>query len=302
MNNKWINSFMTVAQQGSINAAARSLYISPQALLQQINLLEQEVGAKLFIRQRSGMSLTLAGKEFLQGAQQIETVYATTLSRCRLAQHAEDTIRIPMMSSIVLPEMMEKICARYRREVPRALRTEFITDEDFDGWMDGLRNLKYDLIEHYALDGRVPQGIHFEYLSGVPSWCVMSDYHPLADRKVLRPEDLDGQLLLSPASNLKLSGYFGMYVTAADIKVKVEPIANDRYQIIDGLNRGGIYFADENIARIFVGYHSAPLDFDNHVQHGLACREDMVETYQPLFDIALNCNSEMKSGTAAGET
>ena len=286
MNNKWISSFMAVAQEGSINAAARALYISPQALLQQINLLEAEVGTKLFVRQRSGMSLTLAGKEFLQGAQQFETVYATTLTRCRLAQHAEEAIRIPMMSSIVLPEMMEKICARYRREVPGALRTDFITDEDFDAWMDGLRNLKYDLIEHYTVDGRAPQGIHFEYLSGVPSWCVMSDYHPLAERKVLRPEDLDGQLLLSPASNIKLSGYFGMYVTAADIKVKIEPIENDRYQIIDGLNRGGIYFADENIARIFVGYHSVPLEFDNHVQHGLACREEMVETYRTLFEIA----------------
>lgn len=286
MNNKWISSFMAVAQEGSINAAARALYISPQALLQQINLLEAEVGTKLFVRQRSGMSLTLAGKEFLQGAQQIETVYATTLTRCRLAQHAEEAIRIPMMSSIVLPEMMEKICARYRREVPGALRTDFITDEDFDAWMDGLRNLKYDLIEHYTVDGRVPQGIHFEYLSGVPSWCIMSDYHPLAERKVLRPEDLAGQLLLSPASNIKLSGYFGMYVTAADIKVKTEPIGNDRYQIIDGLNRGGIYFADETIARIFVGYHSVPLEFDNHVQHGLACREEMVETYRTLFEIA----------------
>ena len=112
MNNKWISSFMAVAQVGSINAAARALYISPQALLQQINLLEAEVGTKLFVRQRSGMSLTLAGKEFLQGAQQFETVYATTLTRCRLAQHAEEAIRIPMMSSIVLPEMMEKICAR----------------------------------------------------------------------------------------------------------------------------------------------------------------------------------------------
>ncbi len=286
MNNKWISSFMAVAQEGSINAAARAQYISPQALLQQINLLEAEVGTKLFVRQRSGMSLTLAGKEFLQGAQQIETVYATTLTRCRLAQQAEEAIRIPMMSSIVLPEMMEKICARYRREVPGALRTDFITDEDFDAWMDGLRNLKYDLIEHYTVDGLVPQGIHFEYLSGVPSWCIMSDYHPLAERKILRPEDLDGQLLLSPASNIKLSGYFGMYVTAADIKVKVEPIDNDRYQIIDGLNRGGIYFADENIARIFVGYHSVPLEFDNHVQHGLACREEMVETYRTLFEIA----------------
>lgn len=288
MNNKWISSFMTVAQEGSINAAAKTLFISPQALLQQINLLEAEVGTKLFIRQRRGMSLTLAGKEFLQGAQQIETIYATTLTRCRLAQHAEETIRIPMMSNIILPEMMEQVCAHYRRTVPNALRTEFITDEEFDCWMDGLRNLKYDLIEHYTLDGQVPVGIHFEFLSSVPSWCVMSEYHPLADREVLHPEDLDGYILLSPSSNIKLSSYLAMYISGADIKVKLETIENDRYQIIDGLNRGGIYFTDEKISRIFVGYHSAPLDFDNHVQHGLACREDMVETYQPLFDIALS--------------
>lgn len=286
MNNKWVTSFITVAQEGSINAAARTLFISPQALLQQINLLEDEVGTKLFVRERSGMKLTLAGREFLSGAQQLETVYANMLSRCRLASRAEEVIRIPMISSIILPEMMEKICARYRHHVLDALQTELITDEDFDHWMDGLRNLKYDMIEHFAVDGQVPWGIHFEYLSPVPSWCVMSDYHPLAGKRTLVPEDLEGHLLLSPASNIRLSAYFSIYTTSAGLRIKTEEISNDRYQIIDGLNRGGIYMTNEEIARIFVGYHSVPLDFDNHVQHGLACRADMYETYRPFFDIA----------------
>ena len=286
MNNKWVTSFMTVAQEGSINAAARALFISPQALLQQINLMEDEVGTKLFRRERSGMKLTLAGREFLNGAQQMETVYATTLSRCRLASQAEEVIRIPMMSSIILPEFMERVCAAYRHGAAGRLRTEFITDEDFDHWMDSLRNLKYDIIEHYAVDGQVPQGIHFEYLAPVPTWCVISDYHPLAGKRTLVPEDLEGHLLLSPVSNIRLSAYFSIYITSAGLHIKSEEISNDRYQIIDGLNQGGIYMTSKEIARIFVGYHSVPLDFDNHVQHGLACREDMYETYKAFFEIA----------------
>lgn len=286
MNTKWIRSFITVAEEGSVTSAANKLFISPQALLQQINLLEQEVGEKLFVRQRTGMSLTLAGQEFLSGARQAEELYANILTRCRLASKAEETIRIPMMSNIILPEFMESVCSEYGRRIPDPLKIEFITDSVFEERMNGLVDLRYDIIEHYAVDGQCPKGIHFEYLSDVPTWCIMSPYHELASKSRLIPEDLDGCHIVSPASNIKLSGYLHIYIAGAGIKVTEEASENDRYKIIDSLNNGGIYLADAEIAKIFVGFHSVPLDFDNHVQHGLACREEMYERYKPFFEIA----------------
>ncbi len=284
MNNKWINSFLTIVQEGSINSAARVLFISPQALLQQINLMEEEVGVSLFQRSKTGMELTMAGKEFLAGAQQLETVYAKTVSRCRLANAAENTIRIPMMSSIILPKFLELTCARYMEGNPPH-RIEIKTAE-YGTWMDGLRNLEYDIIEHYALDGQCPKGIHFEYLSDEPSWCITSAYHPFSDKKKILPEDLEGQTILSPETSTALMAYLKIYLDTHDIHTKIENITNDRYTILDGIMNGGIYMGNYEIAMIFVGCAAVPLDFDNHVKHGLACREEMYETYEPFFEIA----------------
>lgn len=292
MNNKWIVSFITVAQEGSVTAAAKKLYISPQALLQQINLIEEEVGTKLFSRDRSGMKLTLAGGEFLSGAQKIETAYAEAVSRCRLVSKAEDTIRIPMMSSIILPKFTESVCAKYRHSASNPMRIEYLSDE-FGSWLNGLRDLKYDIAEHYAIDGHCPDGIHFERVSDVRSWCIMADFHPLAGKKMLKPEDLDSYTLLTPTVNMRLMRYLQAYIESKCINVKIQDIENDRYQIIDGLNRGGIYMADEAIAGIFVGFSSAFLDFDTHVQRGFACREEMFDKYKQFFEIAHEVSESM---------
>ena len=293
MNDKWLRSFMMVAQKGSVNAAAKELFISPQALLQQINLLEQEVGISLVIRRKSGVELTLSGKEFLNGAQQILLLYDRTLNRCRLVSEAENTIRIPVMSGIILPRFLENVCAEFRKSNHHP-KIELISDENFDFWLDGLKNLKYDIIEHFAVDGMCPHDIHFEYLSPQKTWCILPDFHPLAQKSSLIPEDLDGFRIMAPGLNLKLMRYLQFYLEAAGIEVVFENIENNRYQIIENMNMGGIYMADEEISKIFVGYSRVPLDFDNHVQHGLACRKEMYEEYRPFFDIAHKVNTIME--------
>lgn len=284
MNGKWLTSFMQVAHEGSITSAAKKLFISPQALLQQINLLEDEIGVPLFSRSKRGVSLTLAGKEFYSGTEKILSAYSDTVTRCRLADKAEETIRIPMMSSIVLPDFMETVCSEYQR-TDGAYNIEFISDE-FGNYFEGLMNLKYDIIEHFTVDKICPEGIHFESLDPVQTWCIMSKHHPLARRGSLKPDDFEGCTLLSPGDNFNLMSYIQLYMEGRKVKTEVVEIGNDRYQIMDGINLGGIYLANRQIAAIFFGFTGIPLDFDTHVWHGLACREDMTERYRPFFNIA----------------
>ena len=286
MNNKWLYSFMTVVECGSITAAAKEIFISPQALAQQMELLEDEVGTPLFQRTRKGVTLTVAGKEFLSGAQEIAAIYARTLSRCRLASKAEKTIRIPMMNSIKLPKLMEAICTQYVKSCPDKVVPEFVTDLNFGSWLDGLVNYRYDMIEHYALDRICPVGIHFEELSTVTSYCVVSQVHPLAGESLLKPENLDGYRIIVPPENIKLCRYLLLYIEARGIHVEVAETKNDRYEILQEINNGGIYMADEEIGKMFFECTSIPLDFDTHIQHGLACREEMRENYGAFFEIA----------------
>lgn len=70
MNFRSCKYFLTVCEMGTINAAARKLYISPQSLSQHIRKLEEELDVQLFHRD-TPLTLTEGGKLFRQAAQDI---------------------------------------------------------------------------------------------------------------------------------------------------------------------------------------------------------------------------------------
>jgi DNA-binding transcriptional LysR family regulator len=66
-----IEAFVAVARHGGLTRAATALQISQPAVSRRLDLLERELGARLFERQRGGMRLTDAGTAFLPHAQQV---------------------------------------------------------------------------------------------------------------------------------------------------------------------------------------------------------------------------------------
>lgn len=65
MYNPQLDTFLCVAESGSFNKAAEKLYISPPAVIKQINLLEESLGLQLFVRTHRGLVLTEAGKSLV---------------------------------------------------------------------------------------------------------------------------------------------------------------------------------------------------------------------------------------------
>lgn len=59
--NPQLETFICVADAGSFNKAAEQSYITPTAVIKQINLLEADLGVKLFARTHRGLTLTKAG-------------------------------------------------------------------------------------------------------------------------------------------------------------------------------------------------------------------------------------------------
>lgn len=62
---------LQLAQTSNFSKAADQLYITQPALSQQISLLEEELGLKLFERTTRKVVLTTAGEEFVHGAQKV---------------------------------------------------------------------------------------------------------------------------------------------------------------------------------------------------------------------------------------
>ena len=68
MDVKQIQYFMEVSNTGSFTAAAKRLYLSVPGLVKSMDRLEAELGVELFVRMRSGVTLTPAGQVFARYA------------------------------------------------------------------------------------------------------------------------------------------------------------------------------------------------------------------------------------------
>jgi len=77
--------FLSIVQTGSFSLAAEQTYVSQSSLSKQIKALENELGARVFERNASGVSLTPAGAVFLEFAQKTLVEHENALAQ--ITQH-----------------------------------------------------------------------------------------------------------------------------------------------------------------------------------------------------------------------
>ena len=63
--------FVTVLEQGSLSAAARTLKLTPSAVSRVIARIEARLGVRLLIRTTRALSLTVEGQAYLRAARRI---------------------------------------------------------------------------------------------------------------------------------------------------------------------------------------------------------------------------------------
>ncbi len=87
MNLKQAHYVKTIAQCGSITAAAKKLFVSQPSLSQMLRQIEAEIGMPIFDRSVSPLRLSYAGEKYLQAAERILAVNAELESQLREIKH-----------------------------------------------------------------------------------------------------------------------------------------------------------------------------------------------------------------------
>ena len=72
---------LAIADCGSMNEAAKQLFISQPSLSETMKELEAEIGIEIFLRSNRGISLTPEGEEFLGYARQVTEQFGLLQSR-----------------------------------------------------------------------------------------------------------------------------------------------------------------------------------------------------------------------------
>ena len=102
-----IRYFLKAAETGNLTQAAQELYISPQGLTKQIDVLESELGGQLFVRSRRGAELTPFGKYAQQRLQGVFEDFEKAVQDVR--NHAGDqweSITVGIFSALPREELV----------------------------------------------------------------------------------------------------------------------------------------------------------------------------------------------------
>lgn len=91
MYNHLLPTLICVADCGSFNKAAEKLYLSPPAVMKQINMLEKHLKLQLVERTMYGIRLTAAGQVIYQHAKQLFAYSEQVIAE---AHHIADTAQI----------------------------------------------------------------------------------------------------------------------------------------------------------------------------------------------------------------
>lgn len=87
MNLKQAQYVKTIAECGSLTAAAKKLFVSQPSLSQMLRQIEQEIGLPIFDRSVTPMRLSFAGEKYLQAAERILSANAELENQLREIRH-----------------------------------------------------------------------------------------------------------------------------------------------------------------------------------------------------------------------
>jgi DNA-binding transcriptional LysR family regulator len=202
MFNPQLTAFVAAAGCGSFNKAADKLYISPTAVMKQINSLEKHLGLILFYRTTQGLSLTPAGKIIYKDAQFLFEYSQRSIAAAKEAMgNEEKTFRVG--SSLLNPaKPFMDLWYQANAAFPN-YRLHLVPFEDnHEGILSEIAQLgtKFDFLIGVCDSRQWLDKCQMLPLGQCQKMCAVSREHPLAKKKKLKITDLYYQTLMMVAA------------------------------------------------------------------------------------------------------
>ena len=169
--------FIAVAEELHFGRAAQRLNISQPPLSQQIQLLEQHIGARLLARTNRSVTLTAAGEQFLQDARQIlQNVSQAADKATRLHHGVAGELRVGFTSSAPFITRVSDALFTFRQRYPQVhlLVQEINTRQQLEPLSDGRLDLGV------MRNTQLPDNLDHQLLLREPLCALVHRAHPLA--------------------------------------------------------------------------------------------------------------------------
>lgn len=193
LNLKYLESFIFTAECGSFHKAADAMYITPSALIKQINMLEDEVAAALFERTPRGLRLTPAGMSLYQDGTVLLADAQKALERAR--RTTEDTSQIirvgtsPVSPADTIASLWDRVYEKWpelKIQIVPFANNEKAVERVFRNFGDEI-DIICGVVDPVHLRNRRCGGT---VVAHYPLNAAVSFHHPLAAKKKITPDDL----------------------------------------------------------------------------------------------------------------
>lgn len=196
-----LNTLLAVAETKNFTRAAEILSLTQPAVSHHINQLEEELGAKLFIRGKSEIKQTPEGEVAVRYAKRMKAMYDKMLLKIADAERNITTLRIGITHTAESNKITE-ILAKYA-SLHYNISITIITDT--------IKNL-YEMLDNYEIDIAIVEGkqptLNLNYLMLDTDYlvCVLSKNNPLSKHSMVTLSELkkENMILRLPTSATRM--------------------------------------------------------------------------------------------------
>lgn len=189
--------FVRAVETGCLTRAAEQLNYTQTAASHMLASLEAELGVRLLVRSRSGVTLTPAGEEVLPYARSIVENDSQIRQLITPRSQQKGLIRIGAITSVAV-RWLPEILLRFRKEYPK-IELQLNDAVNYEAIQDWFTRGLIDCA--FTADSAV-NGIRTQQLCKDPLQVILPKNHPLCKYEQITPALLAGETFVIPSEGL----------------------------------------------------------------------------------------------------
>lgn len=274
-----LDTFIAVAEDGSFTKASERLFLSPTAVMKQINTLEKQLDVKLLRRTTTGAVLTPAGEVVLRDAKFMIDYAKKTIAEAKAAESRYDTTFCVGTSLLNPAKPFMDIWYRVNAKFPDYKLHLVPFEDNCDGILSEIRKLgeKFDFLIGVC-DSRAWLSLcRFLPLGRYQKMVAVPRGHRLAQKKLLSVSDLYGEtLMMVRRGDSGVNDFLRHDLQTNHPQIHIED--TPQFYDLSVFNRcaetGNVLLTIECWKQVHPGLITIPVDWDYSIPFGLLYAEN----------------------------
>ena len=284
-----LDTFIAVADSGSFTKASDHLYLSPTAVMKQINTLESKLGLELVRRTPNGVQLTAAGQMIRKSAEFMMDYAKKSVAEAKAAEERYETTFCVGTSLLNPAKPFMDIWYRVNKKFPEHRLHLVPFEDDHEGILSEIGRLgeKFDFLIGVC-DSRTWMSMcNFLPLGRYRKMIAVPREHHLAKKTAISVSELHGEtLMMVRRGDSGVNDFLRDELERNHPEIRIEDTA--QFYDMSVFNRcaetGNVLLTIECWRDVHPGLVTVPVEWDYSIPYGLLYSKNVPEDIARFVD------------------